>query len=691
MTLRTGYRADIDGLRAVAVLGVLFFHAGLGFPGGYIGVDVFFVISGYLITRLIVSDLERGVFTFKNFWGRRLRRIWPAATCMVVATLGVGYFLLAPRPYHELATDAIPQSLMMANIQFMRGADYFGQRAELRPLLHTWSLAVEEQFYLFHPFLVVLVWKFRPRALLPCLLVLSVLSLALSAVTLGPMPMATFYLLPTRAWELLVGAALAVAPATAVLEPSGRAARLGRAFMGPAGLALTLAPMFFYGSDTPFPGLAALPPCLGTALLIRAGSQGHSPVSRVLAWEPLRRIGLISYSLYLVHWPILAFMRSLSWPSEPALAYRLCVIPVSIVLAWLSWRFIEQRFRHTRAPHAPGAPRAFGRTVGASLAATAFVVGVSLFIRATDGWRGRFSDAMLAYIDSPRVNAAWRSEEVESSDILDLTMPMGDPADPRPRFVLWGDSHAMAISEVIDEEAMAAGVAGVARLRSATTPVPALWSPAATPAAAKANQRVLDWIIQERVPHVILCARWSVETDGRTDGLVSRRLDTLVTPVGSPRHTDPARAQEALADALGRLVRTLEDAGVTVWILRDVPYQWSTPELRAIKARLTGADIPQTGVTAEAHRRHVVNADKAVSRAATPCTRVLDLADACFDESGRSMIANARGVSYYMDDDHFNTVGTRTLLLPLIHGMMREIAADRQPPANPVVPDGNPG
>lgn len=655
---RAGYRADVDGLRAVAVLAVLFFHAGLSFPGGFVGVDVFFVISGYLITRLVVNELERGTFRFASFWTRRLRRIWPAASVMTLCTLAVGALLLDPGGYHQLATDAIAQTLMLANVQFMRGTDYFGVTADLRALLHTWSLAVEEQFYLFHPFAVVLIWRWKKSALLPVLVVTGLLSFGLSVAALERYPSATFYMLPTRAWELLIGAVLAVWPREITLRQATRMV------LGVVALAMVLVPMFVYDRGTAFPGLAALPPCVGTALLILIGTNGSTAISRGLAWEPMRRVGLISYSLYLVHWPILAMMRSLTFPEEPTLAWRAAAIPASFVLAYASYRLVEQRFRHAKRPVG------VWRVVMGSAAVAAATIGVSVFIRQTDGWTGRFDRSLLAHIDPEGVAQDWQVLEVGSDDIAALTRPIG--AAGKPGFLLWGDSHGMAISRALHESAERAGVGGLARLRSATTPVPWLWSESGGELAAGANGRVLDWVLGEGVRDVILCARWSIEVDGRPTGPHAKRGETLVRELGATE-ASPELAARAMSERLRLLIEALEARGVTVWVLLEVPLQRSTPQRRAIVSNLTRTPLATTGVTRAEHDRHVAHVRDVVMAAVSSKTRVIDLGEWCFRD-GVSVLADEGAVSYYADDDHLNTIGARALLGGVFDGMMREIA-----------------
>ena len=341
----TEYRPFIDGLRAVAVLAVLFFHADLGCGGGYVGVDVFFVISGYLITGLILKDMRRGEFRIVSFWERRVRRILPAVAFIVLSSLVAGWFLLLPQGFKELGESATAQTMLVSNIYFWIkswiGADYFAPPAEVKPLLHTWSLSVEEQFYLLFPFLLIALGRMSRNSRVPAILLLAGVSFGASVGCSYWCPTANFYLLPTRAWELLIGAFLAAVSAQ----------RLPSVWLTESlcsvGLLAVLCAVFFYGRSTRFPGLAALLPCGGTALIIWANGEKLTRVGRVLASRPLVFIGLISYSLYLWHWPMLVFARY--WSAGPLpRTQRLLLLLASVMFAFLSWRFVETPFRKRR-------------------------------------------------------------------------------------------------------------------------------------------------------------------------------------------------------------------------------------------------------------------------------------------------------------------------------------------------------
>lgn len=328
------YRPEIDGLRALAVLPVLMFHAGLpGFSGGFVGVDVFFVISGYLLTLILVTDLAKRRLSLRHFYIRRARRILPALFAMMLVTFPLAWGWMTPAQLRDYGQDVFAVLTFSANLlHLVRDGSYFAPDAELQPLLHTWSLAVEEQFYLLYPLALLLVWRFKSRLLLPTLAACTLAGFLLADWATNNHPRAAFYLLPSRAWELLAGATLALLP------PPRRTA-----WAGLAGLALIVAAIILYDADTSFPGRYALLPVLGTGLVLRYATLG-TPAARLLSLKPLVGIGLISYSTYLWHQPLLAFtrLRSLSPPTE---ATMLGAVLLSLLIGWISWRLIERPFR----------------------------------------------------------------------------------------------------------------------------------------------------------------------------------------------------------------------------------------------------------------------------------------------------------------------------------------------------------
>lgn len=333
------YRPDVDGLRALAVLAVVGFHAFAPWvPGGFVGVDIFFVVSGFLITGIVFDELEHGSFSLKSFYVRRVRRLLPALVTVIAVVYAVGWFVLLPSEFEELGRHVVGAALFASNFLLWSETGYFDTAAEVKPLLHLWSLGIEEQFYLVWPLLLTALRRWR---MLWGTLALMVLSLVWNSISVWMDPSAAFYLPHQRFWELLAGAALALMV---------RHRRLGELANHPAllstlGLLLIATSVFGIDGHHRFPGLAAVPAVLGTALIILAGPQAWP--NRALSAPALVWIGLISYPLYLWHWPLLSFARILEG-REPDVASRFALMAAAVVLASLTYRFVEQPFRHGR-------------------------------------------------------------------------------------------------------------------------------------------------------------------------------------------------------------------------------------------------------------------------------------------------------------------------------------------------------
>lgn len=333
------YRKEIDGLRAMAVLPVIFYHAGWTlFQGGFVGVDIFFVISGYLITQIIVSDWQAGNFSIVNFYERRVRRILPALFLMLLVCLPLALWVLLPHELMAFARSLMAVILFVSNVIFWKESNYFSPDAEVLPLLHTWSLAVEEQFYVLYPLLLVVLLKASRKVTAWVLIAIAIVSLLLSEYLWRNAPEENFFLLPSRAWELLIGALAALYGANFVNHPNGlkqAAASLG--------LALIAVGIFFINDKLPFPSLYTLIPTLGAAFILLWADQ-QTYVGRWLALKPWVGVGLISYSAYLWHQPLFAFAR-LWLADEPNQWLMLGLIGLTLALAWVSWSFVERPFR----------------------------------------------------------------------------------------------------------------------------------------------------------------------------------------------------------------------------------------------------------------------------------------------------------------------------------------------------------
>jgi peptidoglycan/LPS O-acetylase OafA/YrhL len=370
------YRAEIDGLRALAVIPVILFHAGFElFSGGFVGVDVFFVISGYLITTILINDLDKNRFSIVNFYERRARRILPALFFVIFVTSIVSYFYLMPTDLREYARSLIYVIGFLSNVFFWKESDYFATESELTPLLHMWSLAVEEQYYVIFPIFLILTWRFGKNKVFWIIVAFALISLALSEWGWRNKATANFYLAPTRAWELFAGSISAF-----IVQKRGERANN---ILSMFGLAAIIFAIFFYDKNTPFPSVYALVPVLGVVLIILF-AQKNTFSAKILSNKLVVGIGLISYSAYLIHQPLFALVRhNLGVNLEQGVS--LALILLTLVLAVFSWRFVEQPFRSKNR---------FGRkfVFSSSLLIAMLFVLFSLLVIYTDGAKYRFLD-----------------------------------------------------------------------------------------------------------------------------------------------------------------------------------------------------------------------------------------------------------------------------------------------------------
>jgi len=338
---KLNYRAEIDGLRSVAVIPVILFHAGFEtFSGGFVGVDIFFVISGYLITSIILAEMDKDKFSLAKFYERRARRILPALFAVMAASIPFAWMWMLPQDLKDFAQSLMAVPVFASNFLFLSESGYFDTQTDLKPLLHTWSLAVEEQYYLLFPLFLMLCWNYGKRRIVITLVFVTIASLLLAHWGAYNKPSATFYLLPMRIWEILLGSLCAFYLASSVRITAPRSlSEIG----GLAGLICILVSIFVFAEHTPFPSFYALLPTLGTVLIILFATEG-TLVFKVLGNKVLVGLGLISYSAYLWHQPLFAFAkyRALSAPSPVTMAV-LCAFVLP--LAYLSWRFIEKPFR----------------------------------------------------------------------------------------------------------------------------------------------------------------------------------------------------------------------------------------------------------------------------------------------------------------------------------------------------------
>ena len=637
------YRPEIDGLRALAVIGVVLFHAKIGLRGGFVGVDVFFVISGFLITSLIIKDLSDGKFTLANFWERRVRRIVPAAVVVVLATLVAGWFLLMPDDYVLLGQSAAWQAVFAANFHFWLNTGYFAAPAETQPLLHTWSLAVEEQFYLFFPLILFGLFRWpacRHRGRLLTIFTIGFLaSLALSIYQVPRSPSTAFYLLPTRAWELLAGSIIALLPPPALK-------RSWREVLCWLALILILVPFFNYNRHIPFPGLAAIPPCLGAALFMwatrtySADPAARPTAARLLASRPVVFIGLISYSFYLWHWPIFAFVAYVTADPFPR-SHRLAMVGLSLVLAVLSWRFVETPFRKRQWCASRKSMLTFG------VIAIAIVGAGGGLLQLKAGFPHRLS-AEARELANAKLDFGFLNELSTEDVLAGKLIPLGAASPSTPdapiSWLIWGDSHAMAAIPAFDALLKEQQLCGQAATHTATVPVinyrSSYWSD-----TSAFNDAVLAHVKARRIANVALVAYWE-----------NYKLNM---------HPDlPGVA--TFDDSLVMTVQRIVQAGARPWILLDVPtHDFDVPRELA-RAACSRSSINPKRMMPDPSRALPGNDPQLLTRLQDAGATIIDPRPAFLSDDGSHYIVVSQGIPLYRDSNHLSTRGAKLMLMPLL-------------------------
>jgi peptidoglycan/LPS O-acetylase OafA/YrhL len=500
------HRKDIDGLRAVAILPVVLYHFNLGiFPGGFVGVDIFFVISGFVIAGSLASDLHHGRFSILNFYFKRVRRILPAYVVMALITALVCLAVLLPDDLADFGKSLIAASTFVSNIYFWKTSGYFAATAHAKPLLHTWSLSVEEQFYIFAPIGFFLIHRYGGRRWLVFLGPVFVASLLACVAAVFVAPTAGFFLLPTRAWELLLGAL------AALVGPPAPRARLLREGLALAGAGLVLFSLLAIHEDDPFPGWNALFPCFGAMLIIQAGAgagvqtqapQTQAPwLNRLLSTRPFVFIGLISYSLYLIHWPIASLARYVSL-RDPTTLEACAMIAASLVLAVLSWRFVEQPFRHIRVNR---------RALVLSVGAVSILIGASIggAIVLAKGAPGRFPHFVQHKISGTEFWGGDRCFNQNPSKPIDWSAAACTRIHGRRgRILVWGDSFAAQYMPGIILNAPRIDADVLQYTFAGCPPILAYFSYARV-GCSISNSRVPGIVRREHIDTVVIAARWT--------------------------------------------------------------------------------------------------------------------------------------------------------------------------------------
>lgn len=648
------YRSDIDGLRAIAILTVVLFHAHLGLTGGFVGVDVFFVISGFLISSIIVKEANQGGFSFGNFYKRRVLRIFPALFTMLAAAIAIGWFQFPMWNYNQLADSMIAAAAFYSNFYFNNKSDYFAPEAATQPLLHTWSLSVEEQFYFIAPLLLLLSIRY-PRYRGISFGFLFVASLAYSVISLRTEPPLSFYMLPSRAFELMMGIALTLGFVPAIRR------QVVADVVATAGLLLICAASVFYTEETPFPGFAALLPCFGAAMIIHANSRARTWVGQLLSTRPFLFFGKISYSFYLWHAPILAF-GAFRYGSEFTIGMRMAAVAVSVALSWLSYTLIEQPVRRR------------GSQVRTSIVLLSAVLcilaayGVQRYIRTSDGVAWRLPPAAATFAAENPVEVTTRNlcrDPNGKNNKIGSDCEIGAAGDPQ--FLLFGDSHAQAIATEVADLARRQNLAGHALIAGGCPATVDLNAYQAT-VFSKCIEHYAGfdaWLANPSIKTVVMVTRWATYDTGETMPNESRKSRRVFGPGDTNRN--------AFEDRVFHTVDKIRAAGKNVAIIGPIPELGFNLPAEMTKALMQhrspvipidrqSFDLRQAGVMDMLARLDKIDGVDVFY----PHTLLCDEAQCRTELDGKAL---------YVDDDHLSPEGAR-FLEPLLK---QALAGRREP------------
>lgn len=616
------YRADIDGLRSIAVLLVILFHFGIGyFPGGYVGVDVFFVLSGFLISSQIFKDLDADRFSFSEFYFRRIKRLAPVYFVVMLVSSIVAYLVMLPGDFKEFGQSLLASSMYLSNILFYMETGYFDTASHLKPLLHTWSLSVEEQFYIVFPLLAIFLFKLGRKAVLPGIVILSLASLIAAEAYIQKDQSAVFYLYPFRAWEMFLGSLLAL---RRVPIPQGKLAANGLSILGMTAIVYSA---MFYEKSTIFPGLSALLPCLGTVALIVSG-YGNGIVNSVLSTRIPVFIGKLSYSLYLWHWPLFVFY-SYYYQEDPAGVSRYVLMLATFVLSYISWKFIETPFRSGKFTFYRGKASVFGSTV----VITSFCIVFGLWLHKTNGVESRLSHEEKSF-----AKAAVLFEQTGTCLLYDNEkLPgishcaIGNPYSGDEYSILWGDSHAGAYVAPFRHG-----------LKNTNANVLIAWAGGCPPvlgiykkenfASARENsncQKHSDAVIDlirgdlDKIKTVVIAGRWSYYLNGRGVGRDAHN-EIEIRDFDDAEYESKDDQEKLFLISLERTLKTIAELGVKVFFIEQ------PPEIEDFHARTLAVKLKTSQKSMnEIHRDlAVVEIDSVNSRQGS----VVDLASRLEDE-----------------------------------------------------------
>lgn len=646
------YRPEIDGLRAIAVLSVFLFHLDVeAFGGGFVGVDIFFVISGYLITSIIQKSLDSNRFSIKHFYERRFRRIMPALYVMLMVTSLAAWICLMPDEMKSYGKSLVSSLLFYSNFQFWRESGYFDLGSEMKPLLHTWSLSIEEQFYIFYPTLLYGIHRFCKSKKILIVAALCAISFAWNVPMAIQRTDAAFYFTPVRVWELLLGALLSFKAFPRINEKNFNEG-LSWLSLGLFGYAI-----FTFSDQTQFPGFHAAIPCLGAVGLIYASESPRMPVvGKLLGTKWITSIGKLSYSLYLWHWPAIVLTKLYVRKLE---GYHQVIIFCAVfVVSYFSWKFIEEPLR--RSENSSVNNRKFFSTL--SLATIGLVLFGVLAGYITSGFPQRLNEKALRYSKASKNRNPERREcltkglkRASSEDLCPLGVKKNGQT---PIFLMWGDSHADALMPAFQLMAHKNGVFGEFSGLSACTPLLGVtrFLRQSPEDCKQTNEKTMAYIEKKSVKNVVLVSRWAtngVQLDGET---------------GRPSKNDI----RVFAAGLDQLLDRLHKSGTKIWVVKKIPIANFNIPFRLARLEMLGQDSSKLHIDYDDYVKYVTPFNQVLDEMMKKYDiHIIDLAESLCSEKSKTCKVQIDGHPLYADHHHLTRFGAEYLapeLQPLFDG-----------------------
>lgn len=671
------YRPEIDGLRALAIVPVLMFHAGFSsFSGGYVGVDIFFVISGYLITTIVASELDKNSFSILSFYERRARRILPALFVMLAATLPPAFFLLSTIDLIAFAKSLFGSVLFLANITAYMQSGYFDSASDIKPLMHIWSLAIEEQYYLFSPLLLAFLWRFKSLKVILIIAIISVFSLILAEINLKKDASISFFYLHCRAWELGLGTLLALTLHVANIQSNAiKFSLIVRQIFACIGLALILFAITSFDKDTRFPGVSALIPTLGACLIITFATN-ETLIGKLLSTRLMVILGLISYSAYLWHQPIFAFARYRS-PNQLDQAVEGGLILLTLIISYFSWRYIEAPFRRkgfmTR-----------GGIASISFVGIIFFGAIAIFVNVNQGFPERYPKDLSSAFDPHKIKEGKFCDFKKLSKYEDLDFcEFGDTTSTSTSTViLFGDSHASSLLGELDLEFNRKKIKGLrVRLLKCDHTVPGMFSGAPTETTKLSALGCISnfdnfvKFVQHNADAVVVSARWTAKMYPVNNLLLDSSFDNQEGGVEYHKNPKsnfaPTKLDTWVTDgewkkqAVWAFLIKLAETQKQILVVYPIPeVGWDVPRYNFATYLQTGKVDNTISTSFELYKsRNRFIIETLDDQKLNKLTRIRPEQFFCLEEAGTRCLAQKNLEPYYYDSNHLASEGAKPIAL----------------------------